>query len=226
MIVRWLMTVYCARSSFTAFFVFVYCLFSASFASRRARRRAVLVRTASLLASYSRIASAASRARSSFAVIAASCWAFFNVCCHWDSRSHYVGLRVHQCGHFGILFSAQFSRCQVRNIATRRHDSIPLHEIAWQNPRLAKRYDRRRCQLDGAQILSGRLASPAVCDDVERDLLPLNEAAHAGAFDRTDMNEDVFATALQLNEAEAFLAVKPLYSSLVHGSSSFRYVCN
>jgi hypothetical protein len=94
---------------------------------------------------------------------------------------------------------------------------IPLHEIAWQNPRLAKRYDRRRCQLDGAQILSGRLASPAVCDDVERDLLPLNEAAHAGAFDRTDMNEDVFATALQLNEAEAFLAVKPLYSSLFMG---------
>jgi hypothetical protein len=44
------------------------------------------------------------------------------------------------------------------------------------------------------------------------------EAGHAGAFDRADVNEDVFATALRLNEAEAFLAVKPLYNSLVHGS--------
>src|SRR5271165_534416 len=97
--------------------------------------------------------------------------------------------------------------------------ALPVHP--W-----SKRYGHRRCQLDGAQILSGGLASPAVCDDVERDPLPLIEAAHAGAFDRADMNEDVFDTALRLNEAEAFLAVKPLYSSLVHGSSSFRYVCN
>src|SRR5260370_39711190 len=95
--------------------------------------------------------------------------------------------------------------------------ALPVHP--W-----SKRYGHRCCQLGGAQILSGRLASPAVCDDVERDLLPLIEATHAGAFDRADMNEDVFATALQLNEAEAFLVVKPLYSSLVHGSSSFRYV--
>ena len=91
------------RCSFTAFFVFVYCLFSASFASRRARRRAVLVRTASLLASYSRIASAASCARPSFAVIAASCWAFFNVVA--------IGIRlvttsVYGCISAGILESS------------------------------------------------------------------------------------------------------------------------
>jgi len=77
-----------------------------------------------------------------------------------------------------------------------------------------------------APALDLTVRAAPVRDDVERNLLPLIEAAHAGAFDRADMNEDVFATALQLNEAEAFLAVKPLYSSLVHGSSFFRYVCN
>jgi hypothetical protein len=65
--------------TFAASFVFVYCLFAASLANRRARRRAVLVRTASFSASYSCIASTASRARSSFAVIAARCLAFFKI---------------------------------------------------------------------------------------------------------------------------------------------------
>jgi hypothetical protein len=70
--------------------------------------------------------------------------------------------------------------------------------------------------LDGAQILSGRLAGPAVCDDVEGNLLTLAKAVHASTFDRADMNEDIFAV-LRLNEAEAFLAVKPLYSSVFMG---------
>ncbi len=85
-------------------------------------------------------------------------------------------------------------------------------------------YGRPRCRLRGAQILSSRLASPAVCNDVEGDLLSLVEATHTGAFDRADMNEDILVAALGLNESEAFLAVKPLHSSLVHGSSSFWYV--
>jgi hypothetical protein len=54
-------------------------LLSASFAKRSARRRPVLMPMASFSASYSCIASAASRARSSFAAIAARCRAFFKV---------------------------------------------------------------------------------------------------------------------------------------------------
>jgi hypothetical protein len=75
--------------------------------------------------------------------------------------------------------------------------------------------------LSGAQILSGRLAAPAVCNDVEGHLLALVEGAQTRAFDRADVNEDILVAAFRLNEAEAFLVVKPLYSSLVHGSSSF-----
>src|SRR5947199_7080364 len=60
-------------------FLLVCSLISASFAKRRALRRAVLTLMATLSASYSCIASAASRARSSFAAIEARCWAFFKV---------------------------------------------------------------------------------------------------------------------------------------------------
>jgi hypothetical protein len=86
-------------------------------------------------------------------------------------------------------------------------------------------YGRPRCRLRGAQILSSRLASPAVCNDVEGDLLPLVEATHTGAFDRADMNEDILVAALGLNESEAFLAVKQFPCSwelflLVRGCSS------
>jgi len=59
------------------FFVLVRSRASASFAKRSARRRAVLAQMASFSASYSCIASAASRARSSFAVVAGRCSAFF-----------------------------------------------------------------------------------------------------------------------------------------------------
>ena len=62
-------------------------------------------------------------------------------------------------------------------------------------------------ELGGAQIVGSRLAGPAVCNDVERYSLALVKGAHTGAFDRTDMNEDVLVTVLRLNEAKAFLVV-------------------
>jgi hypothetical protein len=72
--------------------------------------------------------------------------------------------------------------------------------------------------LGGAQIVGGRLAGPAVRDDVEGNGLALVEGAHAGAFDRADMNEDVLIAILRLNEAKTFLAVEPLHGALVHGN--------
>ena len=71
-------------------------------------------------------------------------------------------------------------------------------------------------RLRGAQIVRRRFAGAAVGNDVVGNLLPLVEGVHAGAFNRADMNEDVLATVLRLNEAEAFLAVKPLYNTRVH----------
>jgi hypothetical protein len=72
------------------------------------------------------------------------------------------------------------------------------------------------CELSSAQIFSGGLAGTTVCDDVERYLLAFIQALHASAFNGADMNEDVLTAVLWLNEAETFLAVKPLHGSRMH----------
>jgi hypothetical protein len=60
--------------------VFASCTCPFSLAKRSARSRAVLARIVSLSASYSRIASAASRARCSFIAVAATrCWTSFEL---------------------------------------------------------------------------------------------------------------------------------------------------
>jgi hypothetical protein len=61
----------------------------------------------------------------------------------------------------------------------------------------------------GAQIIRRGFSCPSIGNDLERDLLPLIEAVHSGAFDRADVDEDVVAAFIRLNESEAFLAVKP-----------------
>src|SRR4051794_40823951 len=68
-------------------------------------------------------------------------------------------------------------------------------------------------RLDDPQLFSGRFASPTISNDLELNLLPLAEASHARALDGADVNKYIIATGLRLNESEALLAVKPLYSS-------------
>jgi hypothetical protein len=67
-----------------------------------------------------------------------------------------------------------------------------------------------------AQLVSRRLAGSPVCDDFVLKLLPLIEGAQAGALDCADVNEHILAAVIRLNEAEALLAVKPLYSARAH----------
>ena len=44
-----------------------------------------------------------------------------------------------------------------------------------------------------AQIFGGRLAGAAIWNDIEANILSLIEGAHAGAFNRADMNKDIIA---------------------------------
>jgi hypothetical protein len=81
--------------------------------------------------------------------------------------------------------------------------------------RLATRVRSRRAQVSGRG-----LACSAISDKLEKELLSLIEANHAGAFDRADMHEDVLAAVIRLDESEALLAVEPLYSSCSHIVSS------
>jgi hypothetical protein len=52
--------------------------------------------------------------------------------------------------------------------------------------------------------------------------LSLSEAIQSGAFDSADVHEDILATVIGLDKAEALLAVEPLYSSLRSRSFSLQ----
>jgi hypothetical protein len=77
-------------------------------------------------------------------------------------------------------------------------------------------YSSSCCRSDGAQIVRRGLAAPSVSNNIKRDLLSLVEPRHSGSFDRADVDEDVLAAVIRLDEAEAFLAIEPLHGSLRH----------
>jgi hypothetical protein len=87
--------------------------------------------------------------------------------------------------------------------------ALPVHP--W-----SEHHGRSRGRSGGAQIFGGRLAGAAVCDDIEADGLSLIEGAHAGAFERADMNKHVTSAIGGLNEAKALLVIKPLHDSRIH----------
>jgi hypothetical protein len=66
------------------------------------------------------------------------------------------------------------------------------------------------------QIAGCGLSGPLVLDHVKRQLLAFSQAMHTGAFDRADVDENVGASVLRLNEAKTFLAVEPLHSTFSH----------
>ena len=68
----------------------------------------------------------------------------------------------------------------------------------------------------GLDIFGGTFAAALVRHDIEIDLLPLDEGAHSGPFECRDVNENVRAAIVRLNEAEALGGVEPLYSTSVH----------
>src|SRR5262245_15186828 len=78
-----------------------------------------------------------------------------------------------------------------------------------------------RCVLDSLQVLSRRLAGLPVRHDLEGDPLALLEILQTGALNCADMDEDILAAVLGLDESIALLRVEPLYGSLIHGRPLF-----
>jgi hypothetical protein len=112
----------------------------------------------------------------------------------------------------GFSFDARGKNGPARRLVSARDSkpqALPVHP--W-----SERHGFLRDRLGGAQILGSRLARAAVGNDIEADVLSLVEGAHTRAFDRADMDENVFAPVCRLNEAKALLAVKPLHNSLIH----------
>ena len=69
---------------------------------------------------------------------------------------------------------------------------------------------------DCAQIAGIGLAGSLVRDDVEANFLAFLEIVHPGTRDGADVDENVPAAPFRLDEAKAFLGIKPLYLSGRH----------
>ena len=70
--------------------------------------------------------------------------------------------------------------------------------------------------LEGLKLSSGGLAAPAVLLEFEGDFLAFLQASKTSTLDRGDVDENVIAALVRLDEAKAFLAVKPFYGSGSH----------
>ncbi len=84
-------------------------------------------------------------------------------------------------------------------------------------PRDFQRSDLRRS--DSLEIARRLLAGTLVRLQFVGDLLALVEAAQPSALDSRDMDENVFATAVRLDEAVALLFIVPFHSPCRHGKS-------
>jgi hypothetical protein len=67
-----------------------------------------------------------------------------------------------------------------------------------------------------AEAAGRRLSSAAILLDFEIDLLAFNEVRHASTLNRGDVDENVRAAIVGLDEAEALGAVEPLDRSRCH----------
>src|SRR6267142_5266090 len=88
--------------------------------------------------------------------------------------------------------------------ASQRADKNMRHSI------FARRHRVARAPSHRLEILRARLAALGIRHEVERDLLPFGEVAHAGALDRADVNEHVLAAVGRLDEAVASLRIEKL----------------
>src|SRR5215831_5570256 len=84
--------------------------------------------------------------------------------------------------------------------------------LIWQRHREGATKSGRR--LRGLQIACGLLAP--LGHDIEADLLPFHEGAHAGALDRADVHEHVLAAVARLDESKAFLSIEELHGTCGH----------
>src|SRR5258708_466850 len=79
------------------------------------------------------------------------------------------------------------------------------------------RPSRYRSVLGGLELAGGHLAATLVALELEGDLLAFVERSEARAFHGRDVDENVRAAVVRLDEAEALGGVKPLHGADGHG---------
>lgn len=78
----------------------------------------------------------------------------------------------------------------------------------------------REIKSDQLQLIGRLLAGPFVLSKLVADLLAFVQITDASAFNCADMDENVLSAIIRLNEAEAFLRIKPFYGAGAHGDVS------
>src|SRR5262249_4660112 len=73
-----------------------------------------------------------------------------------------------------------------------------------------------RSRGDGRETIGCELAGAAILDQLIADLLTFAQIIKTGALDSADMNEDVLATVIRLDETVAFLGIEPLDGARAH----------
>jgi hypothetical protein len=71
-------------------------------------------------------------------------------------------------------------------------------------------------RLSNVQVTCSNFACAFVSQKFVRNFLAFIEVVEASALHSTNMNENIISTSIWLNEAEAFLCVKPLNCSSKH----------
>jgi hypothetical protein len=77
-------------------------------------------------------------------------------------------------------------------------------------------FGERRAALNRLKASGRFLAAPTIFLEFEADLLAIVEAAHAGTFHGRDVDENILAAAVWLDEAEALLGIEPLNRARSH----------
>src|SRR5260370_34456245 len=72
---------------------------------------------------------------------------------------------------------------------------------------------------NGAQLVGGRLAGSLILSELIRQLLAFVQVRHPGALNRADVNEDILAAIIRLDEAKTLLRIEPFDSSGAHALS-------
>lgn len=67
-----------------------------------------------------------------------------------------------------------------------------------------------------AKVIGGILAGPAVLNNLVADLLSVRERTHTCALYGRDVNENVRAAVIRLDEAKALGGIEPFYSASIH----------
>jgi hypothetical protein len=92
----------------------------------------------------------------------------------------------------------------------------PIGDYAFDSASTSVVTGKHKDQLSSLKVASRHLARLVVAFHLEANLLAFDDFTHTSALYSGNVNENVRAAVVRLNEAEAFRGIKPFYSASGH----------